>query len=150
LPAAPEPARVIVAAATCRNDKSPLSNIKSLNYLDNIIARNEAAAKGVDDALMVNTRGNIACGTVANVFALVDGGLITPPVADGVLPGVARADVILLTRAEERTISRDTLAKATEVFLTNALGLRPVIEIDGVPVGDGEAGLITQLVATRV
>jgi branched-chain amino acid aminotransferase len=141
---------VIVAATTCRNENSPLTRIKSLSYLDNIIARNEATARGVDDALMVNTAGNVVCGTVANLFLLVDGGLLTPPVEDGALPGVARADVITLTRAEERTITRDLLARAGEAFLTNALGLRPIIEIDGAAVGDGEPGLITQLVATRV
>jgi branched-chain amino acid aminotransferase len=150
LPPEPTPAKVIVASTTCRNDNSPLSRIKSLNYLDNIIARNEATARGADDALMLNTRGDIVCGTVANIFALVDGGLITPPIEDGALPGVARADVITLTRAEERTLSRELLARASEVFLTNALGLRPIIEIDGAVVGDGEPGLITQLVATRV
>lgn len=150
LPPAPTPARVIVALATCRNEKSPLARIKSLSYLDNIIARNEAMARNADDALMLNTAGNVACGTVANLFVLVDGGLLTPPVEDGALPGVARADVITLTKAEERTISRDVLAQATEAFLTNALGLRPIVEIDGAPVGDGAPGLITQLIATRV
>ncbi|TAL00985.1 MAG: 2-keto-4-methylthiobutyrate aminotransferase [Rhodospirillaceae bacterium] len=150
LPPFPTPARVTIAASTCRNEKSPLSRIKSLGYLDNIVARREADARGVDDAIMLNTRGDIACATVANVFLLVDGGLITPRVEDGALPGLARADVITLARAEERTVSRDELNRASEMFLTNALGVRPVTHIDNAPVGDGEPGLITQLLATRV
>jgi branched-chain amino acid aminotransferase len=150
LPPEPAPARVIVAASTCRNERSPLSGIKSLNYLDNILARREAEAAGADDALMLNTQGNVACGSVANVFLLVDGGLITPPVKDGALPGIARADVITLARAEERTVTPAMLTQASEAFLSNALGLRPVTHIAGTPVGDGEPGLITQLLATRI
>jgi branched-chain amino acid aminotransferase len=150
LPPTPTPARVAIATVTRRNAASPLSRIKSLNYLDNILARNEAEAKGCDDALMLNTAGHVACATVANIFLLVDGGLLTPPVSDGALPGIARADVIALARAEEKTVTREMLANAAEVFLSNALGIRAVTHIDGAPVGDGEAGLITQLLATRI
>ncbi len=84
------------------------------------------------------------------MFLLLDGGLVTPPVSSGALPGIARADVITLTRAEERVLTPDDITRATEIFITNALGLRPVIAVDGVAVGDGAVGLITQLVATRV
>jgi len=150
LPPDPEPARVVVATVTRRNETSPLSRIKSLNYLDNILARKEASEKGADDAVMLNTVGHVACGTVANIFLLVDGGLLTPPTTDGALPGIARAEVIALARAEEKTVTREMLANATEVFLSNALGIRPVTHIDGMAVGDGEAGLITQLLATRI
>ncbi len=150
LPPPAEPARVIVAQVTRRNEHSPTSRIKSLAYLDNVLARQEASAAGADDALMLNTAGTLACGSVGNVFALIDGSLLTPPVSDGALPGIARADVIALARAEERTITREMLDRASEVFLTNALGLRPVIAIDGKDVGDGAPGLITQLIGTRV
>ena len=150
LSAPASPARVIVATGTRRNEHSPTSRIKSLGYLDNIIARQEASARAADDALMLNTAGNLACATVGNVFLLIDGGLLTPPVSDGALPGIARADVITLTKAEERTITPEMLGRSAEAFITNALGLRPIISIDGAPVGDGTVGLITQLVATRV
>jgi branched-chain amino acid aminotransferase len=150
LPPPAAPARVMIAITTRRNEHSPTSRIKSLGYLDNILARQEAAAGGFDDALMLNTAGNVVCGTVANLFALIDGELLTPPVSDGALPGLARADVITLARAAERTLTREMLSRASEVFLTNALGLRPVIAIDGATVGDGEPGLITQLIGTRV
>jgi branched-chain amino acid aminotransferase len=149
-PPHPAPARVIVATVTRRNEHSPLSRIKSLNALDNILARNEAVQAGADDALLLNTQGRLAESTVANVFLLVDGGLITPPVEDGAMPGVARADVIRLAKAEERPVTGELLARASEIFLSNALGIRPVIQIGETPVGDGEPGLITQLIATRI
>ena len=150
LPAPAEPARVVIARTTRRNEHSPLSRIKSLNYLDNILARQEAAARGGDDAFMLNTAGTLACSSVGNVFLLIDGRLVTPRIDDGALPGIARAETIALTRAEERTVTVEMLATAGEAFITNALGLRPVIAIDGAPVGDGATGLITQLVATRI
>jgi branched-chain amino acid aminotransferase len=149
-PPPPEPARVVIAAGTRRNEHSPTSRIKSLAYLDNVLARQEAIARGADDALMLNTGGAFACASVANVFALIDGELLTPPVTDGALPGIARAAVIALARASERTITREMLDRASEVFLTNVLGVRPVIEVEGAAVGDGEPGLITQMISTRV
>lgn len=149
-PPEPHPARVIVAGVTRRNELSPLSRFKTLNYLDSVLARDEAAQAGADDALLLNTQGRVAESTAANVFLLVNGGLITPPVEEGALPGVARADAIRLTRAEEKPVTLETLAGASEVFLTNALGVRPVVMIGDKPVGDGEPGLITLLVATRI
>ena len=150
LPEVPASARVIIATVTRRNEHSPLSRIKSLNYLDNILARREAESAEADDALILNTQGNIACATAANVFVLVDGRLLTPPVTDGALRGIARGDIIALAQAEEQTVTRELLERASEVFLSSALGIRPVTHIGDVPVGDGEAGLITQLLATRI
>ena len=150
LPPEPEPARVIVASTTRRNQHSPLSRIKSLAYADNILARLEAIAAGADDAVLLNTAGDVAEGTVGNIFLLVDGGLFTPRVEDGALPGVMRADIIKLTRAEQRVVNLDMIERASEIFFTNALGIRPVIYVGGRAVGDGMPGLITQLLATRV
>ncbi len=150
LPEPAGPAKVIVAKVTRRNEHSPLARIKHLNYLDNILARREAQAADADDAILLNTAGNVAESTVANIFILVDGFMLTPPIADGALPGIMRGEAIKLARAEERTITPEMLARAAEVFLTNALGVRPVTHVDGAPVGDGEPGLITQLLATRL
>ena len=150
MPAPADPARLIVAKSTRRNEHSPLARIKHTNYLDNVLARQEAAKAGADDAVLLNTAGNVAETSIANVFILVDGYLLTPPVSDGALPGVMRAEAIKLARAEERTVTSEMLMRAAEVFLTNALGVRPVTHIDGAAVGDGEPGLITQLLATRL
>ncbi len=142
--------RVIVSSKTRRNERSPLAGIKSTNTLDSIIGRMEAQIAGADDAILLNGKGNVAEATVSNVFLLVDGGLITPPLADGALPGIMRGEVIKLARAEEKTVTTELLMRASEVFLSNALGLRPVIAVDGQPVGDGEIGLITQMLAARL
>jgi len=144
------PARVVIGAVTRRNEHSPLSRIKSTNYLDSILARQEAQARGADDAVILNTQGRVAESTVANVFALIGGAILTPPITEGALPGVMRADVLKLARGEEAPMTVEMLKSAGEVFLSNALGIRPVIAIDGAPVGDGEPGLITQLLAARL
>ena len=141
---------VILSKKTRRNEHSPLSAIKSTNTLDNFIARAEAQASGANDALLLNTANHLAEGTTANVFLLVDGGLITPPISDGALPGIMRGEVIRLARAEERTVNTNTLMRASEIFMTSALGLRPVASVDGQLVGDGKAGLITQMLAARL
>lgn len=143
-------AHIIVSTTTRRNEHSPLAAIKSTNALDSIIARKEALTAGVDDAVLLNTAGHVAEGTASNIFLLVDGGLITPRVEDGALPGIMRNEVIRLARAEEKTVTVETLMRASEAFLSNALGLRPLLTIDGRPVGDGEAGLITQMLAARL
>ena len=64
--------------------------------------------------------------------------------------GIMRMEAIKLTKAEERAISVDMLMRSSEVFLTNALGVRPITHVDGKAIGDGEPGLITQLLATRL
>jgi branched-chain amino acid aminotransferase len=133
-----------------RDETSPLARVKNLGYLGNILARKEAAAAGADDAVLLNTHGRVAETTVANIFCLIAGGLATPPVGEGALPGVMRAEVIKLTRAEERPITVAELEQSSEVFVTNALGIRPVVRMNGRDVGDGAPGLITQLLAVRL
>ena len=141
------PLRAVVAASTRRNEFSPLARIKSVAYLDGILARREAAARGADEAIVRNTRGDIAETTVANLFLVVDGRVRTPAVETGALPGVMRAEVISRLDAEEARVTREDLEAAAEVFATNALGIRPIIEIDGRPVGDGRPGPVTSSLA---
>ncbi len=76
----------MLAQGTRRNEFSPLSGIKSLNYLDNILARQEAQRAGCDDALLLNTLGRLAESTIANLFVQRDGQLLTPPLSEGALP----------------------------------------------------------------
>ena len=143
--------RVIVSRRTRRNEHSPLSRVKSLCYLDNVIAREEAAAHGADEALLLNTQGNAACATTANVFLVRGGRLHTPAIAHGALPGTVRALLIAAlaprsSRAVDTTrLDEADLRQADEIFLTNALmGIMPVRAIDDRPVGGATPGPVTQ------
>jgi branched-chain amino acid aminotransferase len=124
-------AHLIVARSTRRNEHSPLSRIKSLNYGDSILARQEAAARGADDALLLNTRGDVAEATAASLFLVLGGTLVTPPVTDGALPGIARALLLESGRARVRRITASDLLRAEAGFLANALQRRPIASIDG-------------------
>lgn len=142
--------RVIVSRKVRRNEQSPLSRVKSLGYLDNILARQEAAEKSADEALMLNTQGNVACATAATVFLVQAGRLRTPPVADGALPGTIRAlvreDLAPSTGrvVDETQLDESALLDSDEVFLTNTLmGIMPVCAIDGRPLGSGTPGPVT-------
>lgn len=124
-------AHVIVATTTRRNAFSPLSRIKSLNYGDSILARREAASRGADDAILLDTRGRVAEASAANVFLRIGGRWLTPPVEDGALPGIARALLIEAGRAEIENIEADRLAEADAICLVNSLGLRRVATLEG-------------------
>jgi branched-chain amino acid aminotransferase len=111
-----------------RNETSPTSRHKTLAYLDSVMAAEAAARAGFDDALMLNAAGRVACGTMANVFAVFGRRLVTPPVADGVLPGILRAEVVAAAAeaglaAEERPLTPDELVRADGAFLTNSVRL---------------------------
>ncbi|SMH62176.1 aminotransferase class IV [Azospirillum agricola] len=145
------PVRAVVATVTRRNEHSPLSRLKTLNYLDAILARQEAARRGADDALLLNTAGRLAEASAANLFLRRGDRLLTPPVAEGALPGIARALVLEDHAAglpvEEHPLTLADLAGADEAFLTNSLGLRPLVAVDGVAVGDGRPGPIFRSLA---
>ncbi len=155
LPSTPHPPATAHIASIRRNEHSPLSNIKSLNYLDNLIARQEALAHGADEALLLNTAGHLAEASSANLFVVTDGILHTPSLTDGALPGITRA-VVLEVAAElglpaaETSLTPLDLARADEAFLTNSLmGIRALVKVRGQPVGRGEAGPITRQVQER-
>jgi branched-subunit amino acid aminotransferase/4-amino-4-deoxychorismate lyase len=120
-----------------RNAHSPTSRLKVLSYLDNILARQEAQAKGADDALLLDTMGFLSCASAANVFLWEGEKLVTPSEDCAILPGVTRAVVIELARSlsldvREERISVDRIAKADGGFLTNSLiGLQPLSRIEG-------------------
>lgn len=150
-PAPSTPARLVTAAVR-RNERSPASRLKTLSYLDNVLARAEALAAGGDEALMLNTRGEVACAAAANLFWVLQGQLITPALDCGVLAGTARArlqvaaDRIGRPVREVRAWPR-ALAGAEGVFLTNALvGVRWVEALDGRPMA--RTGPAVDLVAS--
>lgn len=146
----PPPHMRAIISSYVRNEKSVSTQIKSLNYIDNIMARNEALQQGADEALMCNSHGDIVGASAANIFIVTDGVLYTPPAGDGALPGIMRGIVMQAAMTQniplrEASITRTTLAGASEAFMTNALiGVCPLIEIDGVSVGNAAAGPITQ------
>jgi branched-subunit amino acid aminotransferase/4-amino-4-deoxychorismate lyase len=130
------PARLATASVR-RNDGSPTARLKTLAYLDNVLARREAREAGADEALMLNTRGQVACAAAANLFWIEGETLVTPALACGVLAGPTRARVLaaaaaLGVRMRETAEGPEALAKAEGLFLTNALiGVRPVDALDG-------------------
>ncbi len=138
------PLRAVVAQSVRRNAHSPLSRCKTISTLDTVLARMEAADQGADDAVMLNGDGKVTETTIANIFVVRDNRVLTPPVADGVLPGVRRADVLAQGMAEEGTLSLDDLLMADEIFVTNALSVRPLIALSGTAIGGGRVGPVTQ------
>lgn len=133
LPPPQPPARVIVAQTVRRNECSPLARIKSLNYLDNILARQEAARRGADDAILLNTQLYVAEASASTLFVHCDGMWQTPPVADGALPGVMRGVVLESRDVLQMRVPRDALTKVDAAFLANSLGIRQIAAIDGRP-----------------
>lgn len=122
----------LVTSTIRRNETSPASRLKTLSYIDNILAAREAAAAGCDDALFLNTKGEVAATTIANIFILRNGRLLTPPERAGILPGIARKKLLAASGADEREIAPAEMLDAEAVFLTNSLRLiRPVHVLDG-------------------
>ncbi len=130
------PLNVVVAKAVRRNEHSPLSRIKSLNYGDNILARREAETRGAGDGLLLNGAGRVVCATAGNVFLRIGASWLTPPVADGILAGTARRRLLGLIGAREVSIDASALAQADAAFLSNSLGLTAIRAIEGRELGD--------------
>jgi len=140
----------VVTVATMRNHPNALDpRIKSLNYLNNILAKIECLNAGVEEAIMLNTHGYVAECTGDNIFIASRGVLITPPPSAGILEGITRGVAMELAatrgiRVEERDLTRYDLFTADECFLTGtAAELIPVVKIDGRTLGNGKPGRIT-------
>jgi branched-chain amino acid aminotransferase len=120
--------------------------VKSLNYLNNVLAKLEARSRGADEALLLNGAGLVAEAAVANVFAVRGGELLTPPGVDGALEGITRATVLELARelgipAREQSLARFDLLAAEECFLSGSgAGLVGIRSLDGRPIGAGAPG----------
>lgn len=146
----------IVTCATRRSGPATLNPaVKSLNYLNNVMARIEANLAGADEALMLNDAGNIAECTADNVFIIKKGQIFTPPISAGALRGITRAVVFEIAaelgiRITETDISRHDVFVADECFLTGtAAEVIPVIKADGRTVGTGKPGSITSRMIAR-
>jgi D-amino acid aminotransferase len=152
----PEPAAyergiaAVIVGVTKNAGTSIDPEIKSGNYLGNILALRQAIAAGGDDAIMCNLEGAVSEGATSNVFMVAAGRVSTPNMRTGILPGITRQTVCELAAvggwpvAETRIMPED-LRAADEVFLTSSVrGIMPVTRLDGVAVGDGTAGPVTR------
>jgi branched-chain amino acid aminotransferase len=124
--------------------------VKSLNYLNNVLAKGEAKRRGADDALLLNQQGAVAEATGANVFAVCRGVVTTPPATDGALEGITRRTILELcdelgVPSRERTMGRNDLFGAEEVFLTGwGARIVAVRSLDGQAIGLAAPGPMTE------
>jgi branched-chain amino acid aminotransferase len=140
----------IVTVPTPRNLPEALNpQIKSLNYLNNILAKIEATNAGVQEALMLSAHGYVAECTGDNIFIMKGGALLTPPPYAGLLKGITRGCVMDLARkvkipVREEMMTRHDLYNAEECFLTGtAAEIAPIVKIDGRTIGLGHPGRVT-------
>lgn len=129
------PARLVTAQVR-RNAHSPASRLKTLSYLDNVLARAEARAAGADEALMLNTAGELACAAAANLFWVRDEVVFTPALECGVLDGVVRGEVLRacagLGIPVRQVRASPSALEGASIFMTNSLiGVRPADRLDG-------------------
>ncbi len=129
--------------------------IKTGNYLNNIIALQRAIERGGEDAILCTSAGEVAEGATSNVFLVSGGRIFTPHLRTGLLPGITRQVVCELAEAIghpvlEGVVRPDELRAADELFLTSSVrGIMPVTRLDGAPVGDGTVGPLTRRLMDR-
>jgi branched-chain amino acid aminotransferase len=146
----------VISATTVRNHPLAIPpQVKSLNYLNNILAKIEALDNDVPEAIMYNHEGYVAEATVDNVFIVKDGVIYTPPAEAGSLEGITRGIVIKLAKKEklevvEKNLTRFDLYVCDEFFLTGtAAEVIGIVEIDGRVIGNGKPGSITKLLRQK-
>jgi branched-chain amino acid aminotransferase len=139
------PTADVVVVPWCRNERGATAGLKTTSYAENVRALAYAHDRGASEAIFANTRDNLCEGTGSNVFAVVDGGLATPPLSSGCLAGVTRDLVLELCRriglaCAERDLPIGALDRADEAFLTSSTReVQPIARVDGValPVAPG-------------
>ncbi|WP_329130142.1 aminodeoxychorismate lyase [Streptomyces sp. NBC_01476] len=120
--AAPRPdTTAAVTVPWTRNEKGALSGLKTTSYGENVVALDRAHRHGASEALFANTQGRLCEGTGSNVFVVIGGRLLTPPLASGCLAGITRELVIEWSGAQEADLPLEALAEADEIFLTSSL-----------------------------
>lgn len=134
-----------------RNEASPLVKIKSLNFMENMLGKREAARQGSDEGLFLNTRGELTEGTTSNLFLFDGKTLLTPAIRCGLLPGITRGAVLRLAQekmgipAEERVLRSEDFEQAEETFLTaSIMEIMPLVEVDGQKIGTGTPGSLSR------
>lgn len=138
-----------------QNESSPLVKVKSLNHYFYILLGKRAKELGADEAIILNSRGDICEGTRSNIFIIKDDKILTPSIDSGCLPGITREITIEITgqlgmALKETEVKPGDLLKAKELFLTNSLiEIMPLTKIDNRFVADGKPGKITRLVLDK-
>lgn len=140
----------MASVASRRNRPDVLSpQVKSLNYLNNILVKLEANQAGVDEALMLNDQGYVTEGSADNIFIVKNGSILTPPVYLGALEGITRNAIIDIAHElgysmKEAPFTRHDVYTADEVFLTGtAVEVIAVVDVDGRTIADGKPGEVT-------
>jgi branched-chain amino acid aminotransferase len=123
----------VVFVPWTRNERGAMTGIKTTSYAENVRALAYAAERGATEAMFANTQGNLCEATGSNVFLVLDGELVTPPLSAGCLAGVTRALVLEWFGGQERDVPADALARASEAFLTSTTrNVQPISAVDGV------------------
>ncbi|QGG95830.1 aminotransferase class IV [Actinomarinicola tropica] len=131
LPPSP-PTTDVVTVDWVRNERGALTGLKTTSYAENVMALSVASAVGATEAIFANTVGNLCEGTGSNVFVVLDGRLVTPPLSAGPLAGITRDLVLEVTDAVEEDVPLAALAEAEEAFLTSSTrDVQAIAHVDG-------------------
>lgn len=134
-----------------RNERSPIHRHKTANYLENLLAREEGTAAGYDEVIFLNLAGRVCEGPTTNIFIVKEQRVITPPLEDGILPGVARGHMLLVAEKQNfrpirRSVNLREIFTCDEAFLTNSIiGIMPITRFMSQSIGDGKIGKVTKL-----
>ena len=131
-PSAAWPATTTLATVPwTRNERSAVAGVKSTSYAENVVALQYAHQRGASEAVLANTRGELCEGTGTNVFVVVEGRVLTPPLLSGCLAGITRELVLEWFDAREEAMPVDVLMEADEVFITSSTrNVHPVVRVD--------------------
>jgi branched-chain amino acid aminotransferase len=126
------PTTAVVLAPWPRNERSPLAGVKSTSYAENVVALDWARERDAGEALLANTVGNLCEGTGSNVFVVLEGRLVTPPLSSGCLAGVVRSLLVEAGLAQEEDVPIPALADVEEAFVTSSTReVQPIDRLDG-------------------
>jgi branched-chain amino acid aminotransferase len=126
-----DPTTAVAVCPWVRNERSAVAGLKTTSYAENVVALAWANERGCSEALLANTRDELCEGTGTNVFVVLDGHLVTPPLDSGCLSGITRELLLEIVDAREASIPIERLADATEAFLTSSTrDLQPIHRLD--------------------
>ncbi len=141
------PTTTAVTSSVRRDERGRLAGVKTVSLAESVTAMAEARAAGADEALVLNSRGELCEATTANVFLVHDGIAATPPLEAGCLAGITREHVLQLG-AVERLLSQEDVGTAAEAFLTSSTReVQPLVAVDGREIGNGRPGPVTARLA---